>query len=110
MYGRVRSQGAALEHGTFCSLLCTLPNFHVESSFSHTTYDFFLNKQPHAPIIQIYCYKTLHVSGILSDHHLAFSIVHSALLSFMQVSDARFQAESGWNRINLDNQCVLLVI
>ena len=33
------SQGAALEQGTFCSLLHTLPNFHVESSFSNTTYD-----------------------------------------------------------------------
>jgi len=28
---------------------------------------------------------------------MEFSIVHSALLSFMQVFYDRFQAESGWN-------------
>ena len=43
------------------------------------------------------CYKTLHVSGILSAHHQEFSTVHSALVTFMQHSDDRFQAESGWN-------------
>jgi len=42
------------------------------------------------------CYKTLHVSGIFSAHHQEFSTVHSALVSFMQVFDDRFQAESGW--------------
>ena len=57
--------------------------------------DFFLNNQSDAIIIQILlCYKTLHVSGIFSAHHQEFSTVHSALLSFMQVSDDRFQAES----------------
>ena len=30
-------------------------------------------------------------------HHQEFSTVHSALVSFMQVFDDRFQAESGWN-------------
>ena len=60
--------------------------------------DFFLNNQPDALIIQIlFCYKTLHVSGISSAHHQEFSTVYSALVSFMQVSDDRFQAESGWN-------------
>jgi hypothetical protein len=84
----------------------------------------------------LFCYKTLHVSGIFFAHHQEFSTVHSALVSFMQVSDDRIQAESGWNtvpsclcldtdddgqrrypkhvefynRINLDNQCVWLVI
>ena len=59
---------------------------------------FFLNNQPDALIIQIlFCYKTLHVSSIFSAHHQEFSTVHSALLSSMQVSDDRFQAESGWN-------------
>ena len=59
---------------------------------------FFLNNQPDALIIQIlFFYKTLHVSGILSAHHQEFSTVHSALVSFMQVFDDRFQAESGWN-------------
>ena len=39
--------------------------------------------------------KTLHVSGIFSSHHQEFSTAHSALVSFMQVLDDRFQAESG---------------
>ena len=57
---------------------------------------FFLNNQPDALIIQIlFCYKTLHVSGIFSAHHQEFSTVHSTMVSFMQVSDDRFQAESG---------------
>jgi len=57
---------------------------------------FFLNNQPDALIIPIlFCYKTLHVSGIFSAHHQVFSAVHSALVSFMQVSDDRFLAESG---------------
>jgi hypothetical protein len=59
--------------------------------------DFFLNNQPDALIIQILlCCKTLHVSAIFSDHHQEFSIVHSAMASFMQVFDDRLQAESGW--------------
>ena len=45
----------------------------------------------------LFCYKTLHVSGIFSVHHQEFSTVHSALVSYMQVFDDRFQAESGWN-------------
>jgi predicted ATP-binding protein involved in virulence len=57
--------------------------------------DIFLNNQPDALIIQtLFCYKTLHVSAIFSAHHQEFSTVHSALVSFMQVSDDRFQAES----------------
>jgi hypothetical protein len=40
------------------------------------------------------CYKTVHVSGILSAHHQEFSTVHSALVRFMQVYDDRFQATS----------------
>ena len=64
----------------------------VKSSFS------FLNNQPDALIIpMLFCYKTPHVSGIFSAHHQEFSTVHSVLLSFMQVFDNRFQAESGWN-------------
>ena len=60
--------------------------------------DFFLNNQPDALIIQIlFCYKTLHVSGNLDVHHQEFSAVHSALVSFMQVFDDRFQTESRWN-------------
>jgi hypothetical protein len=33
--------------------------------------------------------------GIFSAHHQAFSTVHSALVSFMQIFDDRFQTESG---------------
>jgi hypothetical protein len=47
---------------------------------------FFLNYQRDALIIPIlFCYKTPHVSGIISAHHQEFSTVHSALASFMQV-------------------------
>jgi hypothetical protein len=57
--------------------------------------DFLLNNQTDALIIPIlFCYKTLHVSGIFSAHHQEFSAVHSALVSFMQVSDDRFQLRS----------------
>jgi hypothetical protein len=45
----------------------------------------------------LFCYKILRVSGIFSAHHQEFSTVHSALARFMQISDDRFQAESGWN-------------
>jgi len=58
--------------------------------------DFFLNNQPDALIIPIlFCYKTLHVSGILSAYHQEFSTVHSTPVSFIHASDDRFQAESG---------------
>jgi len=33
----------------------------------------------------LFCYKTLHVSGVFSAHHQEFSTVHSALVSFVQV-------------------------
>jgi len=55
--------------------------------------DFLLNNQPDALIIQIYCHKTLHVSGIFSAHHQEFFTVHSPLVSFMQVFDDLFQAQ-----------------
>jgi len=61
---------------------------------------FFFNNQPEALIIQnLFCHKSLHVSGNFFDHHQEFSTVHSALLLFMQVFDDPFQAESGWNRV-----------
>ena len=34
---------------------------------------------------------------LFSAHHQEFSTIHSALVSFMQVSDDRFQVESRWN-------------
>jgi hypothetical protein len=50
--------------------------------------DFLLNNQPYPLIIPIlFCHKILHVSAIFSARHQEFSTVHSALLSFMQVSD-----------------------
>jgi hypothetical protein len=56
--------------------------------------NFFLNNQPDALIIQtLFCYKNLHVSGNLSAHHQEFSTVSSALVSFVQFVDERFQAE-----------------
>jgi hypothetical protein len=64
------------------------------------TIDFFLNNQPDSLIIPVlFCYKTLHVPGIFSANYQEFSTVHSALVSFMQFSDDRFQAESGWNGV-----------
>ena len=64
--------------------------------------DLFLNNQPDALIIQtLFCYKGLHVSGNLFAHRQEFSTVHSALVSFMQVSDDRFQAESGSSILTL---------
>jgi hypothetical protein len=57
----------------------------------------FLNNQPDALIIlTLFCYKILHVSGIFSANHQELSTVHSALVSFMQVFDDRFQKEPGW--------------
>jgi hypothetical protein len=57
--------------------------------------DLFLNNQPD-PLNypNLFCYKTLHVSGIFSAHHQEFSTVHSALVSFMQFYDDLIQAES----------------
>jgi len=73
--------------------------------------DFLLNNQPDAPVIHIYCYKTVHVSGIFSAHRQEFSTVHSAMVSFMQVTDNRFQAESiltAWKRLSVT--CMKLAI
>jgi hypothetical protein len=59
---------------------------------------FVFNNQPDTLIIPIlFCYKTVHVSGIFSAHHQEFSTAHSVLVSFMQVFGDRFQAESGGN-------------
>jgi len=33
----------------------------------------------------LFCYKTVHVSGFLPAHHQEFSTVHLALVIFMQV-------------------------
>ena len=58
--------------------------------------DLFLNNQPDTLIIPIlFCYETLHVLGIFSAHRQEFSTLHLALVSFIEVSDDRFQAQSG---------------
>jgi len=71
----------------------------IRKPYIHVTVhrnNFYLNNQPDALIIQIlFRYKTLRVSGNLFAHHQEFSTVHSALVSFTQVFDDRFQAESG---------------
>jgi hypothetical protein len=53
--------------------------------------DFFLNNPQDALIIQIYSVIKLHVSNIFSAHHQEVSTVHSALVSFMQGFEDRFQ-------------------
>jgi len=59
------------------------------------TVAFFLNNQADAQIIPIlFCYKSLHVSGIFSAHHQEFSTVHSALVSFMQIMMAASKQSS----------------
>ena len=55
----------------------------------------------------LFCYKSLHVSGILSVHHQEFSTVHLAVVSFMQVlmtaskqrqDGTQFHPVSAWKR------------
>jgi hypothetical protein len=77
------------------SLNAFLFPFHFSYNF-YFYFQFLFNNQPDALIIQIYSVIKLHVSGIFSAHQQEFSTVHSALVSFMQVSDDRFQAESRW--------------
>jgi len=50
-------------------------------------------------IPNLFCYKTLHVSGIFSAHHQEFSTVHSAPVISMPVYDGRLQSKSEWNSI-----------
>jgi len=72
---------------TGCTARCPTLSISFKYPTRHTSYP------------NVFCYKTLHVSGILSAHHQEFSAVHSALVSFMQVFDDRFQTESGWNSV-----------
>jgi hypothetical protein len=60
---------------------------------------FFLNNQPDSLNYPNFIVIKRHVSGVFSTHHQEFSTVHSALVSFMQVFDYRFQAESRWNAV-----------
>jgi hypothetical protein len=63
--------------------------------------------QPDVLINQLYCHKTLHVSGIPSAHHQEFCTVHSALVSFMQFFDDQFHPDSAWKRSS--KTCVKLI-
>jgi hypothetical protein len=68
---------------------------HFTFMFPWIVIDFFLSNQPEALIIPIlFCYKTLHVSGIFSAHRQEFSTAHSGLVSFMQV--LMIISASGW--------------
>jgi hypothetical protein len=101
--------------------ICTLVPKHVavgtwyEVCFVNFTFmlpctiiDFFWNNQPDALIIPIlFCYKTLHVSGIFSALHQEFSTVHFALVSFMQFFDDLFQAESWCSIFSLLGRCTV---
>jgi hypothetical protein len=52
----------------------------MHATFPYRFSIFFLNNQPDAIIIpMLFCYKTLHISGIFSAHHQEFSTVHSAV-------------------------------
>jgi hypothetical protein len=72
-----------------------MPN--IGDTMSIVMHVFFLNNQPEAQIIQIYsvikCYIFRESSLPII---MEFSTVHSALVSFVQVFDDRFHAESGW--------------
>jgi effector-binding domain-containing protein len=71
-------------HGISCSTEILLGELYIHVTVHRDR--FLFNNQPDALIKQIYCHKTLHVSGIFSAHHQEFSTVYSALVSFMQVS------------------------
>ena len=70
--------------------------------------DFFLNNQPDPLIIpNLFCHKTLHVSGNFCAHHQECSTVHSALVIFMHVMwplpsrvrmELQFHPDSAWKR------------
>jgi hypothetical protein len=60
------------------------PTYTINFCYSPTNAQV-ISFQPDALFIQIYCYKTLHVSGIFSAHNQEFSTVNSAVVSFMQV-------------------------
>jgi len=84
-----------------CELVREKVELFFEDTFSDFTFmlpcvviDFFVNK-PDALIIPIlFCYKPLHVSGIFSAHHQEVSAVHSALVSFMEITSAECTVEN----------------
>ena len=83
---RLRSKNVTADMRFILTLTCPIPCIVL---------DLFLNNQSDALIIHIYSViKLLHISDISCAHHQEFSAVHSALVSFVQVFDDRFQAES----------------
>jgi len=80
---------------TYLSLIFIYAFFYLRPLFSgiqlgrkiRTWSTLFLFKQPirRTNYSNLFCHKTLHVSGIFSAHHQEFSTVHSALVSFMQI-------------------------
>jgi len=58
--------------------------------------DFFSTNQPDALIIQIYSVIKLYMFRA-SSLHIIRSFLHKALVSFMQIFNDLFEAESGWN-------------
>jgi hypothetical protein len=51
----------------------------------------------------LFCYKTVHVSGIFSAHHQEFSTVHSALVNVMEVwVTASKQSQGGTSSLSLE--------
>jgi len=106
IWSLLESMGITLLNSVITCLIFSTWFYHLYTvtvrSITNVAWDrnFFLNNQPDAQIIPIlFCYKILHVSGIFSAHHQEFSTWHSALVSFMQVSDDRFEAESGLNAV-----------
>jgi len=70
----------------------------------------FLNNQPDALITQIYSVLKLYMFRASSlPIIMEFSTVLSALLSFMQVFDDRFQVESGWNSSRMYSRKLLMM-
>ena len=83
-------------------------NFKLYIHVTVRRYRFIFNNQPDALIIQIYSVIKLYMfRRNFCAHHQEFSTVHSALVSFMQVFDDRFQAESGWNCIRSSSLTLL---
>jgi len=72
-----------------------LLELHIHVTVHRNRFFLITNQTHYYP--NLFRHKILHVSGIFSAQHQQFSTVHSALVSFMQVFDDRFQAESGWN-------------
>ena len=79
-----------------CFFLLYENKLYIHVTVLHRNRFLFLNNQPDALIIQIYSVIKFYMFRvILSAHHQEFPTVHSALVSFMQVFEDPFQAESG---------------